>query len=268
MAIRKRIGIIGCGNMGRAIISGVLKNRIANRKQIFIFDAVRSQMARAAHSFKVRQAKSNRDLAGRADIILLAVKPQDLKTVASEIRGLVRSHQIVVSILAGTPITKLKRLLGMRPLLVRAMPNLGAQVGEAITAIAGANRAALNAAELIFSGCGRVIRLPERHFDLVTAVSGSGPAYFFLLMELLSKAARQGGIPSAAARLLAVQTALGAARLAQMSSDSPEELRQKVTSKKGTTDAALRFLWKKKFGAIFIQGIRQAVKRARQLSRD
>ena len=158
-------------------------------------------------------------------------------------------------------------ILGTKPAVVRAMPNLGAQVSQSMTAVTGENRSALQSAEVIFSGCGQVILLSEKHFDLVTAISGSGPAYFFLLMELLAKAAERKGISKGAARLLAVQTAFGAALLAERSIRTPKELRKQVTSKKGTTDAALRYLEKKKFSQTFLSAIDRAVKRARQLSK-
>jgi pyrroline-5-carboxylate reductase len=224
-------------------------------------------MKAVSRSFKVKMAKNNRDLVKSIQIIILAVKPQDLYRVGNGIRPSLKSSHIVISILAGTPIQKLKQVLGPKPLLVRAMPNLGAKVGESITALAGTNRSAIGFAQAIFSGCGKVIKLPEEHFDLVTAVSGSGPAYFFLIMELLAKACERKGMSGHSAHLLSVQTALGAAKLAQDSFHSPEELRKQVTSKKGTTDAALRFLWKKKFPNIFQGAIDQAVRRARQLSK-
>lgn len=287
--IKKTIGLIGCGNMGSAILAGLIKNRIARARQIYIYDGIRAKMNSLSRSFGVKRAKDNRDLIRKTQIVILAVKPQDLRRMAEEIRNLLTSNHVIISILAGTPIQKLKRVLGTKLAVVRAMPNLGAQVGEAITAITSANHsalrpfrrprkrtkrpnagralAALRLAQIIFLGCGEVIELPEKHFDLVTAVSGSGPAYFFLMMELLAKAAERKGISKQAARLLAVQTALGAARLACEASDSPELLRKKVTSKKGTTDAALKYLWKKKFPSAFLGAIDQAVKRARQLSK-
>ena len=265
--LSKTIGIIGCGNMGSAILSGLLRNHIAKSDQVCVYDSILSKMAALSKKFRVRKAKSNSDLVRRVQIVLLAIKPQDLHTVAQGLRGSFRSGQFLVSILAGTPIRKLQKAFGNRPVIVRAMPNLGAQVGEGITVLTSSSRPGLNIGETIFSGCGRTINLSEGYFDLVTAVSGSGPAYFFLLMELLIQAARKGGIPEKAARLLAIQTALGAGKLAQLSPHSPGVLRKMVTSKKGTTDAALRFLSKNGFSRIFISAISRAVQRARELSR-
>ena len=253
--------------MGSAILSGLLRNRISQPKQIFVFDSVRSKMRSVSKTFRIHSTKSNLDLVRHAQIIFLAIKPQDLTSVAKEVRQALRSEQVIVSILAGTPISKLKRFFGSRAKIVRAMPNLGAQVGEAVTAVTSSDHSALRLAEIIFLGCGKVVRLSEKHFDLVTAISGSGPAYFFLMMELLAQVAKKGGISDEAAQLLAVQTALGAGKLAESSLHSPEALRKMVTSKKGTTDAALNVLFQKRFPKIFEAALYSAVQRAHELSR-
>lgn len=265
--IRQTIGLIGCGNMGSAIAAGLLENRIAGSRRVFVYDSLPGKKRRIARLYRVRSAQNLADLVRSSAIVLLAVKPQDLSTVAKEIRSVLKSSHIVISILAGVPIQKLRRLLGGQPTVVRAMPNLGAQVGEAVTALASPKRSALQTAEIIFSGCGKTVRLSEKHFDLVTAVSGSGPAYFFLMMELLAKFGETRGLSKEAARLLAVQTALGAGRLAEATGDSPEALRKKVTSKKGTTEAALHVLFQKGFPKIFRSAVHQAIRRSKALSR-
>ncbi len=253
--------------MGSAILTGLLRNHISRPNQIFVFDSIKSKMKSVSKKLRIRSTKSNLDLVRRAKIILLAIKPQDFISVAREIRPALGSGQTVISILAGTPISKLKRFLGNRAAIVRAMPNLGAQVGEGIAVVTSLDRNALGLAETVFAGCGKVIRLPEKHFDLVTAVSGSGPAYFFLVMELLAQIAQKGGIPRKEAELLAVQTALGAGKLAQTSSYSPEALRKMVTSKKGTTEAALKFLSQNNFHSIFSEAVYRAMYRAGELSK-
>jgi pyrroline-5-carboxylate reductase len=264
--LNKTVGFIGCGNMGRAILSGLLKNQIARRQNIVVSDIDSAKAKRAAREFRVREAESNLDLIGSADLFLLAVKPQDMDTVSAEIKIHLRPRHVLVSILAGTPIRKIEAHFGDQVQIVRAMPNLGAQAGEAVTALTGPREAALHLAEIIFSGCGKVIRLPEKYFDLVTAVSGSGPAYFFLMMELLEEIGKRAGISEQAARLLAVQTAAGAAKLAQTLPYAPGVLRAMVTSKKGTTEAALQHLAKNKFSEIFKAAVHRAIHRAGELS--
>jgi pyrroline-5-carboxylate reductase len=268
MRINKRIGIIGCGNMGGAILAGLLKRGIVRSSQITVYDKIVPKAQALASRWKVRPGDGNADVVDRSDILVLAVKPQDLFDAASEFRQAFKARHLLITILAGTPIAKVRRAVGPKPAVVRAMPNLGAQVGEAMTALSGTGPANLALAETVFSGCGKTIRLSERYFDLVTAISGSGPAYFFLLMELLSKEARSHGLSEKVARELAVQTALGAALLAQNSDLAPAELRKQVTSKGGTTEAALRVFEKEGLPAIVSKGLQAALRRGRELSRS
>jgi len=268
MKLKEKIGLIGCGNMGSAILGGLLEKKLVRASQVTVFDVVRTKSNALRKKLKVKVARSNSDLIQKSDVVLLAVKPQDLAKLGREVKSSFRSSHVVLSILAGTPIQKLKSNLGSKAKIVRAMPNLGAQVTWAITAITSHNQPALHIAERVFSGCGIVIRLQEKHFDLVTAISGSGPAYFFLLMELLSNFGMRHGLNRRAAEQLAVQTALGSAVLARVSSHTPGELREMVTSKKGTTDAALQYLEKHGFEKIFVGGLAQAVKRSKEISRS
>jgi pyrroline-5-carboxylate reductase len=266
MKLRKRIGMIGCGNMGGAILIGLLKKGLVSPSQVAVYDKVLPKARALARRTGVKLATSNAVVVGRSEIAVLAVKPQDLFEAAAEFRRAFTARHLLITILAGTPVAKVRRAVGPKPKIVRAMPNLGAQVGEAITVLTG-DASSVRLAEAVFSGCGRTLRLPEKDFDLVTAVSGSGPAYFFLLMELLAKEARAHGLSEKAARELAVQTGLGAGLLARNSSFPPAELRRRVTSKGGTTEAALRVFEKAGLAAIISRGLRAALKRGRALSR-
>jgi pyrroline-5-carboxylate reductase len=266
--LNKKIGIIGCGYMGGAILAGLLKQGIARPSQVCVYDKIKDKPQAFRRRFGVREGRGNADVVSRVDILLLAVKPQDLFEAASEFRNAFSRRHLLITILAGTPIAKVRRAVGPDVQIIRAMPNLGAQVGEAMTALTGAGGKSMEYAEAVFSGCGKTIRLPERHLNLVTAVSGSGPAYFFLLMELLAKEAKTQGLSENVARTLAVQTALGAALLAANSEFPPDELRKQVTSKGGTTEAALKVFEKRKLSAIISAGVRAALKRGRELSRS
>lgn len=268
MKIKEKIGLLGVGNMGAAILEGLLKKRIAKPSQIFVCDKDKEKANQFATKWNAKPIPYAASLVSMADVILLAIKPQDLSELGYGLKiNLEKKEHTVISILAGTPIKKIKEVVGKKAHIVRAMPNLGAKVSEAITTLTSNAPKSLKIAKKIFSGCGETIVLEEKYFDLVTAISGSGPAYFFLLMELLSKEAVAGGLSEKDARKLAVKTALGAALLAQNSDLSPAELRKMVTSKKGTTDAALRYLSKKGFSQIFIQAVGQAMRRAKQLSK-
>lgn len=267
MKIKEKIGVLGVGNMGGAILEGLFKNRIAEPSQVWVCDKIKDKAAQFAAQWKTQIAADSTGLVALTDVILLAVKPQDLSELGSGLQiNLEKKEYTVISILAGTPIAKIKDAVGKKARIVRAMPNLGAKVGEAITALTSIHPQSLGLAGKIFSGCGETVILDEKYFDLVTAVSGSGPAYFFLLMELLSKEAVTHGLSEKDARKLAIKTALGAALLAQTSDLSPAELRQQVTSKGGTTEAALKVFEKEGLPAIVSKGIQAALKRGQELS--
>ena len=268
MKIKEKIGLIGVGNMGGAILEGLFKKNMAEPSQVWVYDKIGDKAAQFSKQRKAGLASSNQDLVAKTSLVILAFKPQDLFDAAEEFKSSLTPSHTVISILAGTPIAKIRKAISGNFKVVRAMPNLGAKVGEAVTALTTDDRdpKTLTAAEQIFSGCGKTVRLEEKYFDLVTAVSGSGPAYFFLMMELLMKEGIQSGLSEADARLLAVQTAVGAALLAQGSPSSPEELRKMVTSKGGTTEAALKVLDSKNFPELFHEALQAALKRGRELS--
>ncbi len=264
--ITRKIGLIGVGNMGAAILEGLLSKGLAEPSRVWVFDKITEKARDFSKQWNVRAADSNAELARSTEALILAVKPQDFPNTALEIKDVLASGQGVISILAGTPIEKIAEALGPKPAVVRAMPNLGAKVGQSVTALAGKNPEMLELAKDIFSGCGEALILDEKHFDLVTALSGSGPAYFFLLMEMMAAEGVSGGLSPEEARLLAVQTALGAGLLAQASSETPEALRKRVTSKGGTTEAALGVMEAAKIRGIFHEAIQAARNRGRELA--
>ncbi len=266
MRITKKIGLIGCGNMGSAILAGAFQNKICNPSQVWVADKMAGKVRAFSKKNKCRAARDAAEAVQKTDIILLAVKPQDLAETAASIKPFLHSRKTVISILAGVKLAGLKKHLGAA-VVVRAMPNLGAQVGASVTALCSQKKESLKSAQILFSACGSVVVLNEKYFDVVTAVSGSGPAYFFLMMELLADFARKNGMDEKSARQLAVQTALGAGRLAALSSEPPAVLRARVTSKKGTTHAALSVLKYRKFPKIFFAALQAAVKRSQQLSK-
>lgn len=254
--------------MGGAILAGLIKNRIINPSQVTVYDKILAKARTFQRRWRVMLSRNNAEVVRRSEIVVLAVKPQDLFETAREFQGVFTPRHLLISILAGTPVARVRKAVGPKPQIVRAMPNLGAQVGEAITALSASGRQSFRSAQLVFSGCGKTVRLPERYFDIVTAISGSGPAYFFLLMELLAKEAQTQGLPERVARELAVQTAVGAGLLAKKSALGPEELRRMVTSRGGTTEAALQVFEKNGLARIVSKGIRAALRRGRELSRQ
>lgn len=261
----KKLGLIGAGNMGSAILEGLLSRRLMTPASISVFDKMTEKADELARRLGVDPASSNAELVQKCDLILLAIKPQDLATVSAELRGVLSTRHTVLSILAGMTLAKLAEFLGRQAVLVRAMPNLGARVGASLTALDGTQAEAIALAEEVFSGCGKTLRLEEKHFDDFTALAGSGPAYFFLLMESIEKKALEKGFNADAARLTALQTALGAALTALSGTESPADLRKMVTSKGGTTEAALETLEKNKVRDVFSAAYDAAADRGRAL---
>lgn len=263
----KKLGVIGVGNMGASIVEGVLSRKLTTPSRVWIYDKAEEKARAFARRHHVGCVSSTGELLKKVDVVLLAMKPQDFSDFAFEHRSLFRTGQGVISILAGMTTEKIAQALGKNVTVVRAMPNLGAKVGRSMTVICGKDKKALSFAATLFAGCGEVATLPEKMLDLVTAISGSGPAYFFHLMELLEDFGVKQGLTSEVARVLAVQTGLGAALLAKGSPESCAELRQRVTSKKGTTDAALKTLKRGNFGKIFHRALKAAMDRSLALRR-
>lgn len=262
------VGIIGCGNMGSALIQGLLRKRLVPARRVVAWDSDESKLRTIKRRFGIRTARSNQE-AARCAMVLLAVKPQQMLEVLKEIRPHLRTRTLVISIAAGIPTRLIERIVGRTVPVIRVMPNTPALVGAGISAVARGHAARekdLKVAEKILGVVGEVIRVPERWMDAVTAVSGSGPAYFFFLMEEMIQAGRELGLSPSVVRRLVLQTAVGAARLAKDSQEDPSDLRARVTSKGGTTEAAFRVYEKAHLGEILRRGILAAAQRAKELT--
>lgn len=265
------IGFIGSGNMAEALIKGIIGAGLYKPANIFISDIRAERLKQLAKKYKVKPAKNNPELVSKADIIVLSVKPQNMTDALESIRDAVNSKKLVISIAAGVKVSRIAGVLGGAA-IVRAMPNTPALIGEGASALFANAKAKpmLKKAKAIFSAVGKVVVVDnEDLIDAVTAVSGSGPAYYFLLMEEMIKAAVELGLPEDAAKDLVLQTAKGAGMLAtcaDKNGESPLKLRQKVTSPGGTTEAALKELAEGKFGTLVASAIKKARDRSRELS--
>ena len=264
------LGIIGAGNMAEAITRGVVRAGLFGPGQIIAADVAPARRDLFSQDIGVRAVESNEEAARAARILLLSVKPQQMAQALAGIGAVLDPAALVVSIAAGIATSFIERHLGGGRAwrVVRAMPNTPMLVGEGMTAIArGANatEADLSAARRIFESAGDVIEVKEAMLDAVTALSGSGPAYVFYLAEHMIAAGVEMGFPPEQARLLATKTVLGAAKMLVTSADSPEELRRKVTSPGGTTQAAISHLEVVKFGPSLVTAIRAAEHRSREL---
>jgi len=265
-----RIAFIGGGHMTTSLVGG-LRARGADPQALVVSDPVAAQRERLEFDFGVRTTPGNAEAVRDADLVVLAVKPQDMAEAAQSVAAeLAARRRIVVSIAAGIRIANLLHWLGGGTPVVRTMPNRPALIGAGITAACagpGVDHADRAAVERVLATAGPLVWLDDESLmDVVTAVSGSGPAYFFLLVEALEDAGTALGLPRDVARQLAAHTALGAGRMMTESSDPPARLREQVTSKGGTTAAALAVLERAGLRDIFAGAIAAATRRSAELA--
>ena len=263
------IGFIGAGNMAASLVGGLIHDGYA-AADIWITDVDESKADRFGDQFKVNVAASNQDLVEQVHAVVLSVKPQVMRAVAAEIASSKKDGLLHISIAAGIRSSDLERWLGINSAIVRAMPNTPALVRSGATGLyanAHTTQTQRDFAEKIMRAVGIALWVEdELMMDAVTALSGSGPAYFFKVMEAMESAGTKLGLSQQTARLLTIQTALGAAKLAMESSDSPSILREKVTSPGGTTEQALKTLSNQGIENIFEEAMSAAARRASELA--
>ena len=263
-----RIAFIGAGNMATSLIGGLLAQGIP-ANHIRASDPGAEQRAKIAAEHGIELFESNAQAIVDADLIVLATKPQVLKGVCLALAPNLHADQLLVSIAAGISCASLGHWLGQRP-IVRCMPNTPALLRQGVSGLyanpqVSASQRAL--AEQLLSAVGIALWLEqEQQIDAVTAVSGSGPAYFFLLIEAMTAAGEQLGLPRATAAQLTLQTALGAARMACESDVDAAELRRRVTSPNGTTEAAIKTFQAGNFEALVQQALNAAAHRSAELA--
>lgn len=265
----KTIAFIGAGNMGEALIRGLLAAKVVSVSQIIVTDVRAERRAFLAKTFGVRAISDNAEAAQAADIVLLAVKPQQMSDVLAGVKSVMSAAKLVVSIAAGVTTVRIERELGVQTRVVRVMPNTPALVGAGAAALAKGAYATdddLTTAGSILGAVGIWVRVEEKSIDAVTALSGSGPAYVFYVAEAMIKGGVAAGLDEALAKQLAIQTIYGAAKLLLEGGEGPESLRRNVTSPGGTTEAALKVMSQHRLEEIFIEAIRAAEQRSRELS--
>ena len=260
---------IGGGNMARSLIGGLIA-RGADANRITVADPLPAQLESLQRQFAVRVSASNDEAVRDAEIIVLAVKPQEMRTVAEGLGTVVAAHRpLLVSVAAGIRASDIQRWCGGLP-VIRCMPNRPALQGCGMTglyATANVSEEQRKSAFDLLSAVGAAVWLEqEAQLDAVTAVSGSGPAYFFLLIEMLEQTGVALGLPAEVSRQLAVETAYGSGRMAREAAESAAVLREQVTSKGGTTAAALQVLEGRNVRAIFAEAITAAARRSAQLA--
>jgi len=265
------IAVLGCGKIGESLLSGLLSSGWRTPDQVVVTGRRDERVTDLAERFGVRTTLSNAEAVQGAELVVIAVKPQDLDALLGEIGGIVDEAQTVLSVAAAIPTAAIERRLAAPVPVVRAMPNAPSIVHEGIAGICAGTHAAdahLALAEDALSHLGAVVRVPERYMDAVTAVSGSGPAYFALLAEAMIEAGILLGLGREDSTQLVVQTMLGTAKLLRDEHMHPVELREAVTSPGGTTIQAIRELEQAGVRAAFLNAIQAAMERSRELAAE
>ncbi|MFC1751009.1 pyrroline-5-carboxylate reductase [Pseudomonadota bacterium] len=267
-----KIGFIGGGNMARSIIGGLIADG-RNPNTIWVSDASQDQLDHLKQIFNINVTTNNDAVAKATDVVVMAVKPQIMKIVAEEISCTVQDEQpLIMSIAAGIMENSLNKWLGGNVAIVRTMPNTPSLVQTGATALYAntlVSNEQQNIAETIMRAVGLTLWIEEeKQMDAVTAVSGSGPAYFFLFMEAMEEAAIKLGLSDKAAQLLTLQTAFGAAKMALESQESCATLRQRVTSPGGTTEQALNTFEEGKLRILVEDALKAAANRSAELAQQ
>jgi pyrroline-5-carboxylate reductase len=269
MALPQGIAFIGGGNMATALIQGLIATHTARREQLLVSDVRQEGLVQLRDKYGVRTTLDNR-VACNSDILVLSVKPQTFAGLLPAIAPHLAPSTLVISIAAGVPLRAIEAALPQSR-VVRAMPNTPALVSAGATAIAPGSKATpedMALATKIFVSVGQVVHVDEAQMDAVTALSGSGPAYVFLLAEALAAAGAELGLAPEIASVLAAQTIYGAGRLLIESHDPPSELRRKVTSPGGTTAAGLAALEARDFAGAVAACLRAANARGAELGKE
>ena len=265
------IGFIGGGNMSEALIGGLLRTGRARPEELFATDILSIRRELLAGRFAIRTSNDNRSAAAQSHIIILSVEPQHLDEVLKEIRGEAGADKLIVSVAAGYPIARIIKHLPGSNRIVRAMPNTPSIAGEGMTALAyapGLPEDDQVRARQLFESVGKVVTVEERLMDAVTGLSGSGPAYVYMMIGALADGGVKMGLPRQTAAALAVQTVAGAARMVLESGEHPAVLRDRVASPGGATIAGLHELESGRLRSALISAVEAAVRRSSELGQE
>ncbi|MCK6067180.1 MULTISPECIES: pyrroline-5-carboxylate reductase [Microbacterium] len=267
------VAILGAGSMGGAILKGLVRSGLAPSITVTNRTAAKAGSLAALEGVTSlaleEDPQANAVAASSADVVLVGVKPAMVPDLLREIAPHVREGALVVSLAAGVPLATFTRILGPRAVVLRSMPNTPALVGKAVTGLAAdaaASPGDIAVVRRLFETVGEVVEVPESQIDALSTISGSGPAYVFLLVEQLAEAAVRKGFTEAEAWMLARQTFVGAAALMEATGEDPRELRRQVTSPKGTTERAVAVLQEADLAAVFERATDAALARARELA--
>jgi len=267
----KELGIIGTGKIGSALLKRLISTNTIDRSKIIIFDIDENKRNKLSEEFKVEYAVSNEELARSSKYILVAVIPQVIDTVLKEIKTIITNEQVIISIAAGVSFNHINKFINPSVGLIRIMTNTPALIGAAATAIAHNENIKDHQLEFvkgIFDAVGMVVELEERHLDAVTGLSGSGPAYIFIIIEALADGGVKMGLPRNIAVNLAAQTVLGSAKLLLKTKKHPAELKDMVSTPGGATITAIHELESAKIRATLIRAVEAATIKSKSLNSE
>lgn len=262
-----KLGFIGCGNMATAILGGILKKGLLQPEEVIASALHQTTLDKVADSYHIHTTLDNQT-AAKADIVFLAVKPQFYEKVICEIKDTVSESQLIVSIAPGKSIETITGWFGKPVKLIRTMPNTPAMVGEGVTAVCPAETVTEEELQSVLSlleACGITEVMPERLVDAVVSVSGSSPAYIFMLIEAMADGAVRDGIPRPQAYRLAAQSVLGSAKMVLETGRHPGELKDMVCSPAGTTIEAVAALEKSGFRSAILEGMKACSDKTRSM---
>jgi len=268
MLKEKKIGVIGTGNMGEALISGLLHSRSSTPENIICSDIRKDKLKTVKEAYGVLTSGNNLNVVSASEIVIYAVKPQIMAQVLRETATSLDMSKLIISIAAGVPLSAIESCLNKDLRLVRVMPNIAASVKEGAAAIAPGKHALkddLKVAKAIFDSVGKSVIIEEELMDAITGLSGSGPAYIFLIVDALADAGVKMGLSREDALLLSTQTVLGAAKLLMETNEHPGKLKDRVTSPGGTAIAGLHTLEQGGLRTTLINAVEAATRRSKEL---
>jgi pyrroline-5-carboxylate reductase len=267
--VDKNVAFIGAGSMAEAIISGIIYKGILRSDQIAAANKNnRERLKRLKEKYRIRIMQHKEAEVNAADMIVLSTKPYDLKEAIYSIKRYIRPEQIIISVIAGISTDEITTLMGKDNPVIRAMPNTSASVGFSATALSAGVYASdhhLHVAEELFTGIGATAIVEEKDMHAVTGISGSGPAYFYYMVEAMEDEAVESGLSKETARLLITQTIIGAGEMLKQSEEPAADLRRRIMSPAGTTEAGINTLEKNNFQQIIRECVRSAKNRSMEL---
>lgn len=268
--MNKIIGFIGSGNMATAMINGIMNSELVTSNKIIVSDPTITKLEELKKKYEITTTTNNKEVAQRADILILAVKPQYYPVVIEEIKEEIKEDAIIVSIAAGQKIEKIEKLFGKKIKIVRAMPNTPALVGESMAALSQSSSISADELDLIckiFNSFGKCEVVQENLMDAVTAISGSSPAFIFMIIEAMADGAVLEGMPREKAYTFAAQAVLGSAKMVLETGKHPAELKDMVCSPGGTTIEGVSVLEENGMRSCVIKAIQATSNKSKDLSK-